>query len=78
MSTSAPMAEYMALGECARAVRWFRHLVTEMGFMDQVSQPTYLLGDNDGATQLSREELITPGNRHILDDYHISKEMVDR
>jgi len=77
-STSAPMAEYMALGECGRAVRWFRRLLTEMGYHDEIAAPTKVLGDNDGATQLSREDLVTPGNRHILDDYHLSKEMIAR
>ena len=77
-TTSAPMSEYMALGECCRAVRWFRRLVTEMGFIDNICDPTPVLGDNDGATQLSREDLVTPGNRHILDDYHLAKEMVAR
>jgi hypothetical protein len=77
-STSAPMSEYMALGECGRAVRWFRRLLVEMGFQDEVAQPMQVLGDCDGATQLSREDLVTPGNRHILDDYHLSKEMVSR
>ena len=49
-----------------------------MGYHDEIAAPTKVLGDNDGATQLSREDLVTPGNRHILDDYHLSKEMIAR
>ena len=78
MSTSSAASEYMALGETSREVRWFRGLLEDMGFADVVSQPTEVLGDNRAAIILSREDLVTPGNRHVLDDYHLSKELIER
>ena len=75
---SASHNEYMALHWAARSVEWIRHLVTEMGFGEWVKDPTPTLGDNDTATQLSNEDMITPGNKYFLPMYYYSKECVSR
>ena len=36
-----------------------------------------MLGDNDQATRLSREDLVTPGNKFIRADYHFAKECIE-
>ena len=45
-----------------------------MGFEDYVIEPTVLLGDNDAATQLGREKMLTPGNKWFSRDLHYSRE----
>ena len=42
------------------------------------SAPTPTLGDNDNATLYAREDLITPGNKFIIQEYHYAKECVER
>ena len=69
--------EYMALSHAARCIYWLRQLVSEMGFEHLIAPPTPTLGDNDAATTLSREDLITPGNRFYVRDYHFVKECVE-
>jgi hypothetical protein len=66
--------EYMALAECCRAVCWIRQLVTEMGLGEWVKEPTVVLGDNDNATRLAREDIVTIANRFYHKDLHFAKE----
>ena len=43
-----------------------------------VSEPTLLAGDNDTATRLSYDLMVTTGNRFYMQDYHHCKEAVRR
>ena len=69
--------EYMALMHASVDVIWLRQLLTELQFDDMVAQPTVMLGDNDQATRLSREDIVTPGNRYIRTHFHFAKECVE-
>ena len=41
-------------------------------------KPIVMLGDNHNATLYSREDMITSGNKFILQDYHFAKECIER
>jgi len=69
--------EYMALSQASKNVMWIRKLLVEMGFGEMVDAPTPILGDNKQANMLSREDLVTPGNRFIRIEYHYAKECIE-
>ena len=54
--------EYMALMHASVDIIWLRQLLTALRFKSMVSNPTLMLGDNDQATRLSREDIVTPGD----------------
>jgi len=70
--------EYMALAHAAKQIVWLRQLLVEMGFDELVGAPTPLMGDNAQANMLSREDLVTPGNKFYILDYHCVKERILR
>jgi len=74
---SASHNEYMALGICCRNVVWLRYLFEEMQIFSAIEGATIVQGDNDTVTLLSRENMVTLGNRFIRKEYHFSKECVD-
>jgi hypothetical protein len=70
---SAHHNEYMALSQASKTTQWLRSLLIEMDFGDWVSGPTRVYGDNDAATQLAREDILTIQNRYYAKDAHFSK-----
>jgi hypothetical protein len=68
--------EYMALSHATKAVMWIRQLLIEMQLQEYIPEPTPMLGDNDQATLLSQQEMVTNGNKFYLLDYHYSREAV--
>ena len=70
---SAHHNEYMALSQASKTTQWLRSLLIEMDFGDWVSGPTKVYGDNDAATQLAREDILTIQNRYYAKDAHFSK-----
>jgi len=70
--------EYMALSQASRDIEWIRQILVEIGYPIDTSKPTPTLGDNDNATLYAREDLITPGNKFIIQEYHYAKECVER
>jgi len=69
--------EYMALSQASKDIEWIRQILIEIGYPLEKG-PTPTLGDNDNATLYSREDLISPGNKFIIQDYHYAKECVER
>ena len=69
--------EYMALSHATKAVVFIRQLLCEMGLGHLVKEATPVLGDNDCTTTLSREDMVTPGNKFFLLDYHFCKEQLE-
>ena len=69
--------EYMALSQASKDIEWIRQILIEIGYPLE-KDPTPTLGDNDNATLYSREDLISPGNKFIIQDYHYAKECVER
>ena len=66
----------MALSHATKAVMWMRQLLMEMKLEEYIPAPTPMLGDNDQATLLSQQEMVTNGNKFYLLDYHYSREAV--
>jgi hypothetical protein len=69
--------EYMALAECCRTVVWLRQLLEEMGLGHWCQNPSIVMGDNDNATALSQEDIVTIANRFYHKDLHYSKEQFE-
>ena len=76
VGTSSTANEYMALKHAVVETVWIRDLLTKMELGDLIKGPTIMLGDNDQATQLSNEDVITAGNKFYLIDYHYTKEQI--
>ena len=66
--------EYMAQSHACTAVMWVRGLLNEVGLGKLVSEPTPLMGDNDQATNLACEDILTQANRYFRLEYHFCKE----
>ena len=58
----------------ARTTVYHRHILQDMGFGSWVAEPTVVYGDNDAATNLGREHMVTPGNRWFARDLFFSRE----
>jgi hypothetical protein len=50
-----------------------RDLLEEMGLQEWCKEATWTFGDNDTATNLAREDLVTRANRYYKKDAHFSK-----
>ena len=66
--------EYMAAGQACRAVYWIRFLLDEMGLSHMVKKPAPLCGDNDPATRLLCNDIVTEGNQFFRREHHFGKE----
>ena len=75
---SSSEAEYMTITHAWRHVKWLRSLLHEMGFTDWVDKPTRMIGDNQNATDWSRELMMTDGNRAVDICYMKIREVVAR
>jgi len=73
---SSSHSEYMALSHATKAVMWMRQLLQEMKLGEYIPDATPMMGDNDQATLLSQQEMVTNGNKFYLLDYHYSREAV--
>ena len=67
VSLSSTEAEYMALSDCARQIRWIENLFGELGFPTN-SIP--LIGDNQGAIFLSSNEIQEKRTKHMDIHFH--------
>ena len=77
VGTSSTHNEYMALFHACVDTVWLRNLLKEAGLDEHVKDATIALGDNDQATRLSHEDIVTSGNRMIRNNYHFVKECVE-
>jgi len=77
VGTSSTHNEYMALFHACVDTVWLRKLLKEAGLEKHVQEATIALGDNDQATRLSYEDIVTSGNRMIRNNYHFVKECVE-
>ena len=74
-SGAASHVEYMALGECAKAVVWLRQILAEIHMDDILYEPTVIFGDNEAANSLTKEDFVSTGNQYIYMAYHWIKEL---
>ena len=70
---SSSHCEYLSLSHCSKSVSWMRDLLEEMGLQEWCKEATWTFGDNDTATNLAREDLVTRANRYYKKDAHFSK-----
>ena len=71
VALSTSEAEYMALSECVREVRWMRELLRELGLF--TASPTCIEEDNSGAIAWSASEKTA---KHVSIRYHFVQDMV--
>ena len=75
---SASHCEYMSMRWCTQNISWIRKLFIDMDMGEHVTEPTVMAGDNDTATQLSYDLMVSTGNRFYMQEYHHVKEAVRR
>ena len=63
VALSSYEAEYLALGRCAKDVKFFRQFAADLGFPQ--TSPTVILEDNQPAINLTTAHQITRKSRHI-------------
>jgi hypothetical protein len=74
---SAQHNEYQSLSSASKATAWVRFLTADMGYPEWSRLPTPMLGDNSAAITLSREPILTKGNRFYTPDVHYAKESIE-
>ena len=74
-SLSSTQAEYVTLSEAACEACWLRNLYTELGLLDE-SQPTTIVGDNEGAIALAHNPQFHKRTKHIETRWHWIRELV--
>ncbi|CAN0098988.1 unnamed protein product, partial [Heterosigma akashiwo] len=75
-SVTGYIAEYLALGECAKDVMWLRYLLAELGFKQ--IKPTTVNEDNTACISWATEITVTRKNRHLHVNYHYVRELVQQ
>ena len=64
-------AEYISQAYCAREAMWIHKMLIDFNVKQKV---IFILGDNNGAIITSKEDKITPRNKHIDVAYHFSRD----
>jgi hypothetical protein len=72
VAKSSTEAEYVALSLATQEVVWLRRLLTDLGV--DVSSPTMILEDNQGAIDLSKNPKHHNRTKHIDVSYHFTRE----
>ena len=71
-SLSPCEGEYVTLSKTAQQLVHYRQFAADLGYTDQLSQPSIMLEDNDSARKLTTAPLIPSKSRHIaLKEHHI-------
>ena len=76
VATSSTEAEYKAASDACRQLEWLRIFGDELG--DNVTAPTPLCMDNQGAIFLAVNPVIDRRTKHIDIRYHFIREMVEK
>lgn len=85
VSTSTCEAEYIAQAETACEAVWLRGLLGELGILDtiledgypkNISPPTAIFADNQGAIKLTENPEYHRKTKHIPTKYHKTRELV--
>lgn len=81
VALSTTEAEYMAMGDCAKHILWFRRLiyVLTMKHLDKTAihmPPTAVFNDNNGAVFLSKEAAVNARSKHIDIRHHFIRDLV--
>jgi len=73
ITLSSTEAEYMALSDCARQIRWIQNLFGEIGFP---LRSTPLIGDNQGSIYLASNEIQEKRTKHMDIRFHHIRECI--
>lgn len=83
VALSTTEAEYMAMGDCATHLLWFRRLLFILTLEEVPTTivntiPTTVFNDNNGAIFLSKEAAINSRSKHIDIRHHFIRELVQQ
>ena len=67
--------ECMAMAFANQSIVWMRQLLEEMGTYESIAASSTLLADNKPANIISREDIVSSGNRYIYLRNHFNKEV---
>lgn len=81
VALSTTEAEYMAMGDCAKHLLWFRRLMYILTMETVPTTPVRMLAstvfnDNNGAIFLSKEAAINSRSKHIDIRHHFPRDLV--
>ena len=76
IALSSTEAEYMAMTQATKEMRWLRVLLEEVGALNHIQQMAGLYGDNQGALALARNPEYHAQRKHIDIQYHFVRELV--
>ena len=69
-------AEYMALTDAAKEIKWIRQLFDELNYGIVPRPPTILKTDNQGALALAKNPVNHSRSKHIDIKHHFIREMI--
>ncbi|KAK8708328.1 hypothetical protein V6N13_059372 [Hibiscus sabdariffa] len=78
VADSTTEAEYIAASEAAKEAVWIKKFVTELGVVPSISDALELYCDNNGAIAQAKEPKSHQRSKHILRQFHLIREIVDR
>lgn len=81
VALSTTEAEYMAMGDCAKHLIWFRRLMYILTLKNIPTTPVRMLpnvvfNDNNGAVFLSKEAAVNSRSKHIDIRHHFLRDLV--
>jgi hypothetical protein len=78
IADSTTEAKYIAALEAAVEAVWIKKFISELGVVSSASNPMDLYYDNSGAITESKEPRSHQKSKHILQRYHLIREIIDR
>jgi hypothetical protein len=75
---SVAEAEYIAASEAAKEVVWIKNFVSESDVVPSAFSLVDLYCDNSGAIAQSKEPRSHQNTKHILQRYHLNREIIER
>ena len=78
VADSTTEAEYIAASEAAKEAVWIRKFLSESGVVPSASSPVDLYCDNSGAIAQAKESRSHQKNKHVLQCYHLIREIINR
>jgi len=76
VALSTMEAEYMALTEATKELKWVRQLLTELGHNEDKNGPTDLYSDNQSAIALAKNPVSHARAKHIDIRHHFIREAI--
>ena len=77
-ANSATEAEYIAALEAANKAVWIKKFISELGVVPSIVDPIPFYCDNTGAIAQGKEPRSHQRFKHVLQKYHLIREIVER